>query len=218
MATTFLGLDLPTVSITIGPTWATKVNAAFDVIDLHDHSSGKGVQIPSSGININANLDFGQYKPYNLKSTQFASNTATLTGAANANSVYAKSGDLYYTNSAGTAVQVTSGGSVVTSASSLQTVEPQAVAGDVVISPASTYVYLQVDTSAARQITLPLASSVADGRIYWIKDISGTANTNNITIAIQGSDTVDGASTYVLNSSYGSWMIVGDASSAWYIS
>lgn len=218
MTTNFLGLDLPTVSVTIGPTYANQINAAFEVIDLHDHSSGKGVQVPASGLNINGNVDFNQNKPYNLVATQFYSNDATLTGATNINSVYVKSGDLYYTNSAGNAIQVTSGGSVVTSPSSLQTVERQAVASNLTISPASTYVFLAVDTSTTRTITLPLASAVSDGRIYIIKDVTGTSDTNNITLDTQGSDTVDGASSVTLKSNYGSWWVVGDATSAWSIS
>lgn len=218
MTTSFLGLDLPVVTVTLGPEYAEMINDAFNVVDLHDHSSGKGVSIPTSALNINANLNFMEYKPYNLLSSQYISNDATLTGADNINSVYVKSGNLYFTNSGGTAVQVTSGGSVVTSPSSLQTVETQAVSGDVVISPAATYVFLQVDTTAARQITLPLASSVADGRIYIIKDISGSANTNNITLVAQGSDTIDGDTTYVLNSNYGSWWAIGNAADEWSIS
>lgn len=217
MATNFLGLNLPTVSVTLGPAWATQVNTAFEVIDAHDHSSGKGASIPSSALNINANIDWGGYKPTNLLATQYSSNDATLTGASNANSVYVKSGNLYYTNSSGNAVQITSGGSIVSSPGALSTVERQAVAGDIVISPASTFVYLAVNTTAARQITLPLANSVASGRVYIIKDVSGQANTNNITLVRQGSDTIDGATSQVLNSNYGSWWVVGDASSSWEI-
>ena len=100
----------------------------------------------------------------------------------------------------------------------VQNFERQNVASDLIINPADTFVYLSVDTTAARQITLPLASAVADGRIYIIKDKDGQALDNNITVVTSGSDTVDGASSQVLNSNYGSWMIVGDGSSAWYIS
>jgi hypothetical protein len=187
MATNFLGLDLPTVSVTIGPTWATSVNAAFDVIDEHDHTSGKGAQVPSAGININDELDFNNYAIINSEKVGLKNNSTDLSGASNASSVYSKAGDLYWTNSSGTAVQVTSGGSVVTSAGALQTVEIQGVAGNVTITPSDTFVFLTVNTSAARQITLPLAAGVAAGRIYIIKDITGSANTNNITIATKGS-------------------------------
>ena len=219
MATNFLGLDLPTVSVTLGPEWATKINDAFEVIDLHDHSSGKGVQVPTSGLNINANLDFNEYKPFDLMATQYKSQASELTGSSNINSVYVKTGDLYYTNNSGVAVQITSGGSVVTSAGAIQTVEIQGIVGDVVIGPADTYVYLTVDTTSARQITLPLANSVASGRIYIIKDISGQANTNNITLVTQGSDTIDGSSSnYIYDSDYGSFWVVGDGVDAWYVS
>ena len=131
MATNFLSLDLPTVSVTLGPEWATQVNDAFEVIDAHDHSSGKGTQVVTSGLNINADLDFQTNGVFNLLQIKLISNVATLTGALNANSVYSTSGDLYFTNSIGNAVQITSGGSVVTSPASLQTVETQGVAGDV---------------------------------------------------------------------------------------
>jgi len=218
MATSFLGLDLPTVSVTIGPTWATKVNAAFEVIDEHDHSSGKGALIPSSALNINANIDWNEYKPTNLLATQYKSNDSTLTGSDNANSMFVTSGNLYFTNNSGTAVQITDGGSVVTSAGALQTVERQAVSGDVVIGPSDTFVFLAVDTSATRQITLPLANSVASGRVYIIKDVTGSANTNNITVVRQGSDTIDGATSQVFNSNYGSWWAVGNGVDSWEIS
>lgn len=217
MSTNFLGLDLPTVSVTLGPLWAAEVNAAFEVIDLHDHSSGKGVSIPSSALNINAAVDFDSNKPFNLLSTQYSSNATTLTGSDNANSISVTLGDLYYTNSTGTSVQITSGGSVITTPGALQTVEIQAVSSNITISPSSSFVYMTVDTSAARQITLPLANSVASGRIYIVKDVDGLSNTNNITMATQGSDTINGGSS-VLDSDYGSWWFVGDGVSAWYLS
>ena len=54
MATTpNMTLDLPVVSTTPGPTWATAVNEAFDTVDTHDHSTGNGVKITPTGLNIN---------------------------------------------------------------------------------------------------------------------------------------------------------------------
>jgi hypothetical protein len=50
------------------------------------------------------------------------------------------------------------------------------------------------DTTAARTITLPLAASTIAGVVRTIKDESGGATTNPITIALQGSDTFDGSS------------------------
>lgn len=215
MATNFLGLDLPTVSQTLGPEWATKVNAAFEVIDSHDHTSNKGARIPTAGLNINAELDFNSNVASNLLQIKLVSNNGTLTGAANANSTYIANGDLYFTNSSGTAVQITDGGSVVTSAGALQTVERQAVASNITIAPSDTFVLLSIDTNAARTVTLPLANSVASGRIYILKDANGLANTNNITVATQGSDTIDAESNFVYDSDRGSIWVIGDGVSAW---
>lgn len=58
------------------------------------------------------------------------------------------------------------------------------------------------DTSSARTVTL-LSATVSTTRIVIIKDESGAAGTNNITIATEGSETIDGASTLVISSNYG---------------
>ena len=125
MATTnFMNIDLPTVSVTLGPEWATEINAAITTIDEHDHTSGKGTTIPTAGLNINADLSYNSsYKATDLLSTQYTSQGATLTGASNINSVYAVSGNLYFTNGSGTAVQVTDGGALVATPSTFSTLE-----------------------------------------------------------------------------------------------
>ena len=43
--TTNMGLVLPTPGERLGPTWATDLNTALTLVDSHDHSSGKGIQI-----------------------------------------------------------------------------------------------------------------------------------------------------------------------------
>jgi hypothetical protein len=218
MSTPNMLLSLPTVSVTIGPQWASELNAALETVDAHDHSSDKGARITPAGLNINANLDISNNVFYNFGAVRFQETGAALTGSANANALHSVAGNLYFTNGSGNAVQITSGGSIAASPGSASTFETTAVSTNLVIGPSDTFVYLIVDTTASRSITLPLASGVSDGRIYVIKDSSGQSETNNITINVSGSDTVDGASSQVLSSNYGSWMIVGDSSSAWYIS
>lgn len=213
--TNFMNLDLPTVSVTLGPEWADQVNAAFEVIDEHDHSSGKGVKVKVAGIDINANLDFQNHKAYDLFSTQYEPVTTALTGATNANSISVYAGDLYYTNGAGNSVQITAGGSVVTTPGALENVDVVPVNSDLIIGPADPYVFLQVDTTSARTITLPLASAVSEGRIYIIKDSSGMANTNPITVAASGSDLIDGAASVTIESNYESVWFVGDSGTTW---
>ena len=218
MATTFLNLELPTVTVTLGPTWATQVNAAFEVIDSHDHSSGKGVKVPTAGLNINADLDFNEQAALSLKLVNFEDQLAAPSGTTFASSMSTFSGDLYYTNDSGVAIQLTDGGGIVSLPGNAQIVEPQNVASDLTIAPSSTFVYLIVNTTASRSITLPEASAVTAGRIYIIKDATGTANTNNITVNRTGSDLIDGLSTQVLDSNNGSWMLVTDGDSNWFIS
>lgn len=56
------------------------------------------------------------------------------------------------------------------------------------------YIIRVTDTSAARTITLPTAVGIG-GRVYEIKDVSGGAGINNITIDGNGAETIDGAAT-----------------------
>ncbi len=109
--TTFMNLELPTVGSngTLGPTYATMQNTAMSVIDLHDHTSGKGVGIPTAGLNINADLSFGGYAITSIKKLGLSVQAVALTGS---NFIQNVNGDFYWMNSSGTSVQITSGGGI----------------------------------------------------------------------------------------------------------
>jgi hypothetical protein len=64
-------------------------------------------------------------------------------------------------------------------------------------------------TSATVQITLPTAATLA-GQEFLIKDWKGQAATHNITIATTSAQTIDGASTKVISTNYGSVRVVSD--------
>lgn len=210
--TPFMDLELPVVSEQIGPTWADELNAALEVIDAHTHASGRGVQVPTAGLNINAALSFNGVKAYDLFSTQYDPVTVPLTGASNANSVSVSGGNLYYTNGSGISVQITSGGSVVSVPAQVQAFEYATVASNLAINASDTFVFLSIDTTSSRTITLPLASAVATGRIYYLKDRSGLSNTNPVTIATSGSDTVDSST---LSSNFGCIGYISNGVSRW---
>lgn len=72
--------------------------------------------------------------------------------------------------------------------------------------------YLSVNTGSARTINLPNAPST--GRGFVIKDTSGTANTNNITVTtVGGVVTIDGSTSYVINQSYGAINLIFNGTS-----
>ena len=212
-----MNLSLPTVSVTEGPEWANALNAAFNTVDIHDHSNGKGVRITPAGMQINANLNIDNNTFYNFKSTRYQEQNSALSGASNLNAIHSVLGNLYWTNGSGTAVQITSGGAIASVAGSASTFESTPVNGSITISSSDTFVYLRVDTTGARVITLPSAASVSEGRFYIIKDETGTANTNNITINRAGADTIDGEISLVVDSDFASAILVSDGTSKWSI-
>lgn len=120
MATTpYMSLALPTVSLTLGPAWATQLNAALALVDSHTHVSGQGLQVPTAGLNINADLSFGGFNATQLRTARLAEQGGTLSSVGDARCLYATGGNLWYNNGAGTAVQLTSGGSIVGTAGSI---------------------------------------------------------------------------------------------------
>jgi len=58
------------------------------------------------------------------------------------------------------------------------------------------------DTSAARTITLDQDDEVT-GRVVIVKDESGAAGTNNITVDTEGSSTIDGTASVAITANYG---------------
>lgn len=110
MATTpNMTLDLPVVSTTPGPTWATAVNEAFDTVDTHDHSTGNGVKITPTGLNINADLPLNENNLTEVRSVRFEDQGTVQTDATDLGCLQLVGGDLWWVNGNGTGVQITSG-------------------------------------------------------------------------------------------------------------
>ncbi len=73
-----------------------------------------------------------------------------------------------------------------------------------------------VSTAAARNVTLPSAPST--GTQLTIKDVTGSADVNNITIVRAASETIEGvAASYVMDMTYQSVTLISDASGNWWI-
>jgi hypothetical protein len=95
-------------------------------------------------------------------------------------------------------------------------VAPKRTATAISYTALTTDIFVGVtDTSAARTITLPLA---ANGLILIIKDESGGAATNNITIQPDASlpDVIDGAASKTINTNYGVIRMYAVSGTGWY--
>ncbi len=112
MATSFMNLTLPGILTTKGPDYATMVNQALTTLDSHDHTAGRGTPVPTSGLNINADLPMANSSLNLAKSVRFQAQLAALVTPLDATSIYSKSGDLYYNNASNVPIQVTSGNSI----------------------------------------------------------------------------------------------------------
>lgn len=108
-------LVLPVVLGEVGPLWASELNTALGTtVDAHDHTTGKGVKVPSAGININADLSYAGFGPIAQSYSRFSA-IAKPAGAKTV-TVFAavQSGrtELFYEDSTGADVQLTSGGTI----------------------------------------------------------------------------------------------------------
>jgi hypothetical protein len=108
-----MGLITPTAGGDSG-TWDDKINAAFALVDAHDHTSGKGVAVPVSGLNINDDLPMGGFNIEAIGTLDFGAIAAPSTGSKR---IFVSSADneLYWRTNAGVNVKLTNGASINTS-------------------------------------------------------------------------------------------------------
>ncbi len=110
---------LPNMSIVLpalggdSGSWDDKLNDALTLVDSHDHTSGAGVQVPSAGLNIDADLSFGGFTISSLGKLSFTAITAPVSGSKNL-FVNTSDNELYWRSNGGTNVKLTSGTSINT--------------------------------------------------------------------------------------------------------
>jgi hypothetical protein len=112
--TALMSLELPTVGPqgTEGPDYAEMINAAFEIIDAHDHTEDSGARITPAALNLNDDVDFQENNIDDLRSLRLHSQASPIAEAADINSVYVSGGNLYYNNSSGTAIKITDGSGI----------------------------------------------------------------------------------------------------------
>lgn len=114
---------------------------------------------------------------------------------------------------AGTGISVTPGANTITIAATGTT---NLTYTNVNTSPyvvLSTDEYLSVDCSSI-PITIELPNAATSGRVFIIKDRTGNAAVNNITVeSVSGLIDIDGSTTFVMNNDYESIEVIGNNSS-----
>jgi len=118
-STPVMGLLLPVPGVTDrlgveapGASWMELQNTAFGLLDSHNHSPGYGNPVPTSGININADLTFGGYNALALRAVKFTSQGSLLSAPADIGCIYFYQGDAYINDAAGNQIRVTSAGAL----------------------------------------------------------------------------------------------------------
>lgn len=134
-----------------------------------------------------------------------ATNGQIPIGSTNAamvlNTITAGSG-ITVTNGAGT-ITISSSGADLLAYTNVNTTPYVVLTGDE---------FLGVDCSGAA-ITIQLPDAPSTGRVYIIKDRTGSANTNAITVTtVGGAVNIDGATSYTMNTQYASIQLLFDGS------
>jgi hypothetical protein len=102
-------LVFPTPGGTID-TWGVVLNAMLTLLDNADHTTGKGVPIPSAALGINGDVSWASYALTAAKTVSFVAVAPTaLTPYVNAFFVSSVDSNLWFRNAAGTNVQLTAG-------------------------------------------------------------------------------------------------------------
>lgn len=136
---TSMGMPIPAIGITAGPQWATDVNNCLTIIDGHNHTAGYGVQVPSSGLDINSDLSFNSNNIVDLRSARFTPQSAILSLASDLTCLYVVNEDLYYNDGLGNNVRITQSGALAgTPGSIANLVAPASVT---YVSGTQTYVF-----------------------------------------------------------------------------
>lgn len=112
MSTPYMSLNLPVPTVTLGPAWAEQLNTALELVDSHDHTTGKGRLITPSAMNINADLPLGDNNLTGARSYNMQSQALPIAGVADIRSLYAVGNELFYNDGLGNQIQLTLAGAI----------------------------------------------------------------------------------------------------------
>ncbi len=213
------GILIPIPGSDPGPDYADQISDALLTLAHLTHtgvSNTDGYQIPAAGIDFDDDISAQNHNLTSLRSSRYTSHSSTLGSVGDLNCVYFVNGDAYVNNGSGTPIQITDG--TVVNVTTTNNFSSLSLAVNHTINASDTYVVFNyTGYSAAKIVTLPLASSVQSGRFYFIKDQSGVSSTYNITVNVSGGDTVDGISSYLINHNHSAVLLMSDGASNWQV-
>ncbi len=183
-----MNLVIPVPGSETGPDWASDLNSSLTIVDSHDHSSGSGVQITPSGININADLTFNQTaNAIALRSTRFTAQASPLALSTDKGCLYVSGVDLYYNDVSGNQVRMTQAGSVSGSAGTI-TGLPSGTASASFSAISGTFTFIQATSTAANMdvgsiaIRYPGSYPTPSGNYIQIQAPSSLASGYSLTL------------------------------------
>ena len=112
MSTQYMSLDLPTVAVTTGPTYAAMINTAFINVDAHDHGGNGGAPIALNNLSITGDISLNNTYSITSASGLGLSTQVAPLGITFVKYLYSYGGNLYYNNSSGASVRITNGANV----------------------------------------------------------------------------------------------------------
>ena len=140
---------------------------------------------------------------FNLKVTAGASNSPVFRFRGDANTGIWGSGDIFYAIAGGsTGITITEGTNILTTnIMGSQIVNVTAVAsGTHTVLQTDYYLQCTYTATGVITITMPSIATVGDGFLLVVKDSGYNANNNNITVARNGSDTINNVGgNYTIN-------------------
>lgn len=105
-------LQVPVVGDT-SPSYAASITNSFNLLDLHDHSSGKGVPVKANTLTwAGLTVDVGQAQVQSLAVTRYTDQAAAsaLPAASYPRGLFTVGGDLWFNTGYGTQLQLTASG------------------------------------------------------------------------------------------------------------
>jgi hypothetical protein len=159
------------------------VNQNFFTLDGHTHAPGFGVPVPTSGININADLGFAGFNATSLRSTRYTPITLASLVAADVGCLIVSGVDLYYVDRNGSQIRLTSAGGIAGTPGSISGLaSPAAVS----YTPASKlFTFTSSSGFVANMSTGPISigeATVSGGFAATLKVPGALASSYNLTL------------------------------------